>query len=45
MNSLCPNISTHILQTLFFYISFGANKENLFNNQSVYLWSFPLFSR
>ena len=35
---LHPNISIHTLHTFFPYISFGTDKENLFNNQSILRW-------
>ena len=31
-----PNISIHILHTHYIYISQGADKENLFNNQELF---------
>ena len=34
-NPLHPNISIHILYTFSLYISWGANKENLSDNQEV----------
>ena len=37
-NPLLPNISIHILHNLFYTFCFGADKENLFNNQSFLVW-------
>ena len=43
VNPLHPNISIHILYTLLFlYISFGTDKENLFNLDSHVLYSHNL---
>ena len=45
VNPQHPDISNYILYTLNLFISFGADKENSFINQSFLgWWSFLLFS-
>ena len=35
LNPLQPNISVNILQTVVHNISYGVDRENLFNNQEL----------
>ena len=44
INPLHPKINMHILHTILLYISHGADKENLFNNQESQTGDHFLFS-